>query len=407
MSFLSTLSTRSGAKRGAKSYARCMSARRGHGDDSIYFDEAKQRYIGAVSLGWSADGKRRIRRKVSGRTKTEVRDKLRGLRRELENGLRTDAHYTVRQAIDDWLTYGLAGRSPKTISTRREVVMPLADLIGAVKLRELAAADVRRALDELATTRATRTVQDAHNSLVRAIRYAEARDLVGRNVGTLIRPPKGQEGRPSRALTLAQAEALMKAAENSRLHAYIVLCLMTGCRTEEARALRWDHLDLDGSPEANPPLPPHIAVWRSVRAHGDVKTEKSRRTLQLPLSVVTALKSHKVRQAEERLQAWPLWQDHGLVFASTVGTPLDAHNVRRMFQQVIKDAGIEGSWSPRELRHTFVSIMSEGGVPVEEIARLAGHSNTRTTETIYRRELRPVISSGAMVMDRIFGNAPG
>jgi hypothetical protein len=56
-----------------------MSARRGHGEDSICFDEAKQRYIGVISLGWSVDGKRRIRRKVSGRTKTEVRDKLREL----------------------------------------------------------------------------------------------------------------------------------------------------------------------------------------------------------------------------------------------------------------------------------------------------------------------------------------
>jgi len=383
-----------------------MSARRGHGEDSIYFDEAKQRYIGAVSLGWSADGKRRIRRKVSGRTKTEVRDKLRELRRELDNGLHTTAHYTVRQAVDDWLAYGLADRSEKTISTRREVVTPLADLIGAVKLRDLTAADVRHALDEFATTRATRTVQDAHNCLVRAIRYAEARDLVGRNVGALIRPPKGQEGRPSKSLTLAQAQAVIKAAERSRLHAYIVLCLMTGCRTEEARALRWDHVDLDGNPDARPPVPPNVAVWRTVRAHGDVKTEKSRRTLQLPQSAVTALRSQKARQAEDRLKAGPLWQDHGLVFASTVGTPLDAHNVRRTFRQVIKDAGIEGSWIPRELRHTFVSLMSEGGVPVEEIARLAGHSNTRTTETIYRRELRPVISTGAVVMDRIFGEAP-
>jgi integrase len=383
-----------------------MSDRRGHGEDSIYFDEAKQRFIGAVSLGWSADGTRRIRRKVSGRTKVEVRGKLRELRKEMDNGLHTDPHYTVRQAVDDWLAYGLADRSPKTISTRREVVTPLADLIGAVKLRKLTAADVRRALDEFATTRATRTVQDAHNCLVRAIRYAEARDLVGRNVGALIRPPKGQEGRPSKSLTLAQAQALITAAESSRLHAYIVLCLMTGCRTEEARALRWDHVDLDGNPDASPPVPPYVAVWRSVRAHGDVKTEKSRRTLQLPQSAVVALRSHKVTQAEERLKAGPLWQDHGLVFASNVGTPLDAHNVRRSFRQVIKDAGIEGSWSPRELRHTFVSLMSEGGVPVEEIARLAGHSNTRTTETIYRRELRPVITTGAVVMDRIFGEAP-
>ena len=50
----------------------------------------------------------------------------------------------------------------------------------------------------------------------------------------------------------------------------------------------------------------------------------------------------------------------------------------------------------------FVSIMSEQGVPVEEIARLVGHSTTATTEAVYRRELRPVISTGAEVMDTIF-----
>jgi hypothetical protein len=69
-----------------------MSARSGHGDYSVYFDNAKQRYIGAVSLGWSADGKQRIRRKVSDRTKTEVRDKLHELRRELGNPHRSALH---------------------------------------------------------------------------------------------------------------------------------------------------------------------------------------------------------------------------------------------------------------------------------------------------------------------------
>lgn len=57
---------------------------------------------------------------------------------------------------------------------------------------------------------------------------------------------------------------------------------------------------------------------------------------------------------------------------------------------------------PSRARHTFVSVMSEGGVPIEEIARLAGHSSTRTTELVYRKQLRPVISTGAEVMDRIF-----
>jgi integrase len=201
---------------------------------------------------------------------------------------------------------------------------------------------------------------------------------------------------------MRQAQALVKAAETSRLYAYIVLCLLTGCRAEEARALRWDHVDMDGDPNADPPVPPHLAVWRSVRSHGDVKTQKSRRTLRLPMAAVQALKVHKVKQAEDRLLAGALWQDHGLVFPSAVGTPLDPSHVRRAFRKVCETAGIGANWSPRELRHTFVSIMSEQGVPSEEIARLVGHSTTATTEAVYRRELRPVISTGAEVMDTIF-----
>ncbi len=64
--------------------------------------------------------------------------------------------------------------------------------------------------------------------------------------------------------------------------------------------------------------------------------------------------------------------------------------------------------TPRELRHSFVSLMSTSGVPVEEIARLAGHSSSRTTEVIYRRELRPVLTTEAEIMDKIFyAQAPG
>jgi integrase len=181
-----------------------------------------------------------------------------------------------------------------------------------------------------------------------------------------------------------------------------VLSLLTGCRTEEARALTWDNVELVGDPDAEPPVPPHVAVWRSVRSHGDVKTKKSRRTLRLPMAAVAVLRIHRVKQAEDRLLAGALWQEHGLVFASAVGTPLDPSHVRRAFRKVCETAGIGTSWSPRELRHTFVSIMSEQGIPVEEIARLVGHSTAATTETVYRRELRPVISTGAEVMDTIF-----
>jgi len=127
-----------------------------------------------------------------------------------------------------------------------------------------------------------------------------------------------------------------------------------------------------------------------------------RRTLKLPEVAVKALREHQARQAKDRENAGPLWQEHDLVLATSVGTALDSHNVRRDFRKVTKAAGLGERWVPKELRTSFVSLMSHSGVSVEEIARLAGHSSSRTTETIYRRELRPVITTGAEVMDQIF-----
>jgi integrase len=206
--------------------------------------------------------------------------------------------------------------------------------------------------------------------------------------------------RPSKSLSLDQASALLAAVEGTRMHAYIALCLATGIRTEEARALRWEHIDF-GNPVANPPVPASAAVWRSVRSHGDTKTDKSRRTLALPEIAVNALWAHRERQAGERT-AGLTCSDRDLVFSTRTGAALDAANVRREFRTVCKAAGIGGNWTPRELRHSFVSLMSSSGVPVEEIARLAGHSSSRTTEVVYRRELRPVLTTGAEAMDRLF-----
>lgn len=77
--------------------------------------------------------------------------------------------------------------------------------------------------------------------------------------------------------------------------------------------------------------------------------------------------------------------------------------MRRSFRKVVESAGLDpGQWTPRELRHSFVSLMSDAGVPVEHIARLVGHSGTMTTETVYRKQILPVLLDGADVMDRIF-----
>jgi integrase len=381
--------------------------RRGHGEDAIYFAADKNRYIGAVSVGFGPDGKR-LRRKVSGKTKQEVRDKLKALHAELNAGVQSSAGYTVRATVDEWLEHGLPGCSARTVQLYRDGIRPLTDRIGGRPLRKLSAADVRSALAALSEDLSTRSLQIAHNCLERAIRHAEADDLVGRNVAALVRPPEGRQGRPSKALTVEQAWALIDASAGRagggdqgggvdrspyRLHAYVVLLLMTGIRPEEARALSWDHMDLDAGT---------VAIWRSDRAGGDTKTVRSRRTLKLPEIALSALRERRAAQAADRLKAGELWQDSGLVFTTSVGTMLDQHNIRREFRQITKAAGLGEDWVPRELRHTFVSIMSADGVPVEEIARVAGHKQTSTTELVYRRELRPVITTGAEVMDKVF-----
>ena len=271
----------------------------------------------------------------------------------------------------------------------------------------------------MAARYSTAAVSMGHLALKRTIRHAEANDLITRNVATLADTPKGQPGRPSKSLTLDQAIAVITAARTlpvmelrpglkdvrrpaELMHAYIVLSLLAGIRTEEARALHWTHVDLDGDPAASPPVPPHIAVWRSVRTHGDTKTERSRRTLGLPAAAVQALHAWSDSQARERLAAGDDWRDTGLVFTTHHGAALDAANVRKMFKRVTTAAGTGDGWTPRELRTSFVSLLSHHGVAIEEIARLVGHASTRTTETVYRRELRPVITTGAEIMDKLF-----
>src|SRR5690242_15074650 len=198
-----------------------MSTRRRRGEDGISFehrgpctDPHRHRHCpglwrGELTTGYTGDGKRQ-RRKVSGKTKAAVIDKL----------------------------------------------------------RDLTADDVRQALAAMAARYSTAAVSMGHLALKRAIRHAEAGDLVTRNVALLADTPKGQEGRPSRSLTLDQALAVMTAAATlpvmelrpglkdvrrpaELMHAYIMLSLLAGIRTEEARALRWSHVDLDGDPDAD------------------------------------------------------------------------------------------------------------------------------------------------------------
>jgi integrase len=393
-----------------------MPKRRSRGEGGLYWSPARQRWFAEVTTGWSPAGKR-IVRTASRKTKTEAKNALSELLDELDEGNTTSSEkYTVEQAVQDWLQYGLNGRSDKTVQKltilAKQHVIPS---LGARMLKSsrgkniLTPQDVDAWMEAKAEVLATRTLRDIRSILSRSIRRAQKREGVKRNVVLLCDDlPAGQEGRRSKSLTVDQAVILIDTAERdeSTIGDYIVVSLVTGARTEEMRPLKWTEVDRAGKPDRDPPVPPHMNVWRSVRAGSDTKTRKSRRSVALPQRGIDALdrqaKRQEARRRRRERRGMP-WEDNGLVFASDVGTELSAGNARRGFRRILEAAGLDGAeWTPRELRHSFVSLLSDSGLPIDQISNLVGHTGTTVTELVYRHQIRPVIQHGAEAMDRIF-----
>jgi site-specific recombinase XerD len=114
--------------------------------------------------------------------------------------------------------------------------------------------------------------------------------------------------------------------------------------------------------------------------------------------------AHQERQQviRNRALAKKRWVENGLVFCDRYGKPLTAQSVRRTLAVALRIAGLPVEWTPRELRHSFVSLMSANGASIELISRLVGHTTTATTESVYRHELRPVITEGAEIIGKAF-----
>lgn len=383
------------------------------GEGTVYWDAAKNTFRAEVNLGYTRTG-RRTRLVAYGKTEAKARNALKRKQKDFEAGLDTSMTYTVADAVNDWHKRGQKAGAETRKRDRYIIDGQIIPAIGGIKLKELTADDVDDMLLHYSKTHATSTLKKIRSVLSRAIRHAQRRDKVGRNVAALIEEiPEGKAGRPSKSMTAEQVKAVFNASAGTWFHAYLVLSNLTGIRTEEVRPLEWKRTHLNPVKDETcscgqrhrETLPPHIEVWRSVRKTGDTKTQKSRRTIALPAMVVKALAEHR-----ERDLAWR--EEHGhnhvnvpYVFGTRNDTVKLARNVRRFYRSVLRDAGLNpDEWCPRETRHTFVSIMSDLGASDDMIADLVGHKDTRTTRQVYRHQLRPVITRGAEMIEAAFGD---
>ncbi len=367
--------------------------RRGHGEGSI-----KQRADGLWEARVSLLGGKR--KSLYGRTRKEAQHKLRGALRDLDAGLDLGTgRQTVGAFLDRWLADVVEPTlAPKTVASYRDIVrVHLKPELGRHELSKLTPQHVQALLRGKKTAGLSpRTVAYIRAILRIALNRALKWGVVARNVAALTDPPRSvrTERRP---LTPEQARVLLKAAERDRLEALYRVGLALGLRLGEALGLRWEDVDLDAGT-----LRVRFALQRidGRLALKEPKTEKSRRTLTMPASLVTALRAHRVRQLEERLAAGASWDDRGFVFANSVGGPLEPSNVLKAFKRLLASADLPEQRF-HDLRHAAASLLLAQGVPPRVVMDILGHSQIATTMDLYSHVMPAAHQDAATLMDRI------
>lgn len=212
-----------------------MSKRRGNGDGAIFKDG--DRWVACVEVP-TTDGRRK-RRKRMVRTYAEARIALADLKREAadaEVGITGAGRLSVAAYLDSWLTTVVPGRvsSPNTIANYRWAIGHIVGDLGAARLSALTPEDVDRLLASKAAAGLSRnTVTRIRSVLADALRHAERRGLVGRNVAALAVLPHCKPPSERRSLTAAEGRALLASAADDRLSALVVCGLLLGLRPGE------------------------------------------------------------------------------------------------------------------------------------------------------------------------------
>ena len=209
--------------------------------------------------------------------------------------------------------------------------------------------------------------------------------LVGRNASALAHGPRLP--RPElKVFSSEQAQTFLEAIQGERLEAFFCTAIATGLRRGELLGLRWSDVDLDAGV---------LAVRQALQRVGkhlrfvEPKSKRSRRRVTLPTFAVRARNRQRDLQASEQRLAGSKWTETGLVFTSSIGTALDERNVRRTFNEILRDAELPGL-RLHDLRHTTATLLLTQGVHPRVVMETLGHSQVSLTlDTSLTRSSRP------------------
>jgi len=239
------------------------------------------------------------------------------------------------------------------------------------------------------------TVRKIHSTLHKALSQAVADGLIPRNAADVKAPrPAPDEMHP---LSEAEARTFLETVRETgdRFEALYVLAITTGLRRGELLGLRWDDADLDRGT---------LRVGRALvreggrQVLGETKNRRGRRQVNLTPRTMAALKAHRKRQLEQRVKLASLYEDHGLIFSSEHGTPLNPENlVKRSFKPLLNKAGLP-EIRFHDLRHTCATLLLGRGVHPKIVQELLGHVTIAMTLDTYSHYLPSMgdQASGAM-----------
>jgi integrase len=390
--------------------------RRGAQEGSI-FQRKDGRWVGSLNLGWE-NGKRK-RRHFYAATAAEVRDELLKARSDQSHGLPVASErQTVAKFLEGWLEHTLKNRAkPRSFESFTTIVNKhIVPAIGRIRLDKLTPQQVQALLEKKREPYKTKTkagkVIEKHGLspqsiasirivLRSALSQALKWGMVGRNVATLIDPPRIP--RPQTHVIDADgARKLLEVARGERFEAILVLAVTLGLRRGEILGLRWSDVDFESC---------SIRVNQALQRVGgklqvtEVKTERSRRVVAVPDSVVRALKIRRAKQAQERLLAGLKWKDsdRDLIFTNPTGGPLEPITLHRDFKRLLRTAELPAETRFHDLRHTAASLLLAEGVHLRMIMELLGHSSISLTANTYAHVMPAAMREVADRMESILG----
>jgi integrase len=344
------------------------------------------------------NGQRKMARRRGFRTKAEAQEALDAVRTSVrKSSYVAPSKMTVREYFAAWLA-GLptTGLQTSTIDGYRRNLDYVSDRLGDRRLEALSALDLDALYSELLASGrrmrkneglSPRSVRYIHVTLHKALKDAQRKGILVRNVAEMASPPSAKSTRPAEMAwwTPEQLRAFLALTSDEALGPLFRVTAMTGMRRGEVCGLRWSDVDAErGRVEVRQQL----LVVRGQPNGGLVfaertKTDHGRRRVDLDAGTVATLKLQRARQASERLLIGSGWQNaYDLVFTRPDGKPLDPESVAKVFDRRVARSGL-----PRirfhDLRHTHVAHLIAAGEQPLLIAKRLGHASAAFTQDRY------------------------